>query len=1042
MDDSSLATEPPAAATAALPFSEVCKLIETLATKRVTEVKQRLLGRFIEAWRIRYGSFYPVLRLLLPHLDVERPTYRFKEATLARSYVDAIGLARESPDAQRLLKWQASWTGRNDVPRDRRRRPGTQQSSAGDLGQVVASVLQPRSTVTGSGHLTVADVNAKLDQLAHASDKKERNAVLTYFIHHCTAKEQKWITRIILKSLRCGISEHTVLGALHPDANALYNVCSDLRRVCDELNDPSVRIGTQASCVPLYMPKITAPTNGQLQSIQLFHPFKPMTCRREKLAAIPKAMDDMPFWLEEKLDGERVQLHKSGKHYRYWSRRALEQSGSYGRSPKSGSLTPHIHELFHESVANVILDGEMLAYDPVLKMMLPFGTVRSASIDQSIDNDRIRPCFMVFDIVFCNGIALVDRPLSQRHELLKKVVCENPGYLQIVPHQEAETTKELSIALDDALMRREEGIIVKNPQSIYQPHVRSPGWIKMKPEYMQSGIKDLDLLVIGGQWGGGKRGGYFGSFVCGIKEHDAASNGQTRYATFCKFGTGFSVDQMREFRQLIFEKGYNFNPESPPAWLRTTSSPRERPDMVIEPQNSFVVTINATEIIPTSYTLRFPRMISVRDDKDADDVMTAADLMALRQTGNGRLQESSPSQTIRTDEASSGKRKKQANRKLPPRKILARFTNSDGEEPQEQASEIFANCNFCVLYGDSENDKATLQRMIKSNGGSYFQDERATRDMIVVSGQKKLVVANLIKRQTHDIILPAWIRDCIQAGEQLVPEDRHYLFLRERDTEHKSREALPERQGASSVEIDTSRNTYASLPHSNENEATGRPVQGTHKHRGESAEPLPESIDGSSTTDYQTSDGELSDTSASANNDDSTTDDEGDGTFASPEMLTQHRRPPACVATHTPSIADDGDASTTDGEEATALERTPLTATPATLAPPSLDEVFSGCTIYLDRYLEPSNPETKKPFSSLDPVDIIVGFCGGVITDQLELPELTHVVVDPADLSRLEAIERAVSVPVVTANWVLACKQARKRLPPDGYSVKDDGPQE
>lgn len=205
------------------------------------------------------------------------------------------------------------------------------------------------------------------------SRNAENKAVFEILVKNYTSLENKWIVRIINKNLKIGMSESSVLPAYHQDALELFNVCSDLRKTVLDCADPTVRISTS--------------------SVTLNHPFKPMLSKRLHTAKeILDGMGGEPFWIEEKLDGERIQVHKDGENYRYWSRNSTEFTHLYGATPREGSLTPFIHPLINSKAQSLILDGEMVEYDPATQQILPFGKVKTAGGNHSADEHKTRPC--------------------------------------------------------------------------------------------------------------------------------------------------------------------------------------------------------------------------------------------------------------------------------------------------------------------------------------------------------------------------------------------------------------------------------------------------------------------------------------------------------------------------------------------------------------------------------------------------------------------------------------------------------------------------
>jgi DNA ligase 4 len=100
------------------------------------------------------------------------------------------------------------------------------------------------------------------------------------------------------------VKETTVLSVFHEDAMALFNTCSDLRRVAYELADPMKRL------------------NDDEKTVHLLQAFAPMLCKRptKRIEDTVKLMGGNEFIIEEKLDGERMQLHKKDDQYFYCSR--------------------------------------------------------------------------------------------------------------------------------------------------------------------------------------------------------------------------------------------------------------------------------------------------------------------------------------------------------------------------------------------------------------------------------------------------------------------------------------------------------------------------------------------------------------------------------------------------------------------------------------------------------------------------------------------------------------------------------------------------
>ncbi|KAL5020930.1 hypothetical protein ScPMuIL_000085 [Solemya velum] len=279
-------------------FAELCGLLEKISRTQGNDKKKRLLKEFVERWREfhktihrddeeLHDSFYPAMRLLLPHLEKERVAYGIKENMFARLLIEVLCLGKESPDAIKLLHYKAPKTARGD---------------AGDFASVAYYILKNRCPEKGT--LTIHEVNACLDGIAQNNASKKKDIVRKNILHLLTnmsAIELKWLIRMIVKELKVGLSQMSVLSVYHLDAEELYNVNNNLEKVCRLLRDPKRR--------------------AHEIGIEIYSPFTPMLGERASPEKVEKLMDGKPYFIETKYDGERMLLHKGPDGYKYFSRR-------------------------------------------------------------------------------------------------------------------------------------------------------------------------------------------------------------------------------------------------------------------------------------------------------------------------------------------------------------------------------------------------------------------------------------------------------------------------------------------------------------------------------------------------------------------------------------------------------------------------------------------------------------------------------------------------------------------------------------------------
>ncbi|KAH8548349.1 hypothetical protein BGW37DRAFT_523377 [Umbelopsis sp. PMI_123] len=724
-------------------FADFCNLLQTLSNQRGTEEKKKRLRRFVHTWRVKYGDFLPAMRLLLPQVDKNR--YRLKESRLAKAYIDALGLGRDSEDAYELLKWKLPSSSKYN-------------KSSGDFSAVAYEIIRSRSTVTVPTR-TVHETIKLLDDInASSGNEKKQSDYFKFAVTHYTAEEHRWLIRTILKDLKIGMSETSIFDVYHPQAKELYSVTSDLKKVCEKLQDPFARIGKS--------------------TIQLFHPFKPQLGQKQVPKNVKQVTHNGRFYIEEKVDGERAQMHyeKLSGEFKWFSRKATDYTDLYGSSKDSlDKLSGRISGCL--AADSLILDGELVAYDPQLDIFLPFGTLKSSALHGPFDIEDIHPCFLVFDIVYCNGVSLIDHPLEQRLEVLQAVASEKRGCISFISRKEGASFQHVVQALDEATTLRQEGIVVKNPGSIYEPGARNYSWIKVKPEYIDELRDNCDLLIVGADYGTGKRGSKLSQFLCAIRDDRKSDDENPKFATFAWIGTGYTLNELEDFS--------SYNPRSQPDWLVHPEKSSESPDMIIDYQNSIVVEVKAAEICyantyGSGYTLRFPRFVRFRPDKSWKDCMTHQDVITMKREGGQRNLNISSRQPLSQDTFLNHKKRrlaiKDANRKRKGTSLIPTQIGTDTTGIKIHTS-LFEGMTFYVVSGDESYSKAELEKVIKSHGGSYEQTAKNADYVIAGSNVNGVRIMAMIQSQEHDIILPTWIMDCVKSMDIFPISPKYTVFL-------------------------------------------------------------------------------------------------------------------------------------------------------------------------------------------------------------------------------------------------------------------------
>ncbi|KAK6272919.1 hypothetical protein POUND7_010002 [Theobroma cacao] len=768
-------------------LSVVVSLFSWIQKSKTSAKKRSKFRKFLDTF-CKPSDYLSAMRLILPSLDRERGTYGLKESVLAICLIDALGMSRDSPDALRLINWRKGGanTGAN----------------AGNFALVAAEVLQRRQG-TASGGLTIKELNDLLDRLASAESRAEKTTVLSSLINKTNGQEMKWIIMIILKDLKLGISEKSIFHEFHPDAEDLFNVTCDLKMVCEKLRDRSQR--------------------HKRQDIEVGKAVRPQLAMRVRDAAAAwKKLHGKEVLVECKFDGDRIQIHKNGTEIHYYSRNFLDHS-EYERG-MSNIIAQNI------LVDRCILDGEMLVWDTTLSRFAEFGSnqeIAKAAKD-GLDSDR-QLCYVAFDILYVGDTSVIHQSLKERHELLQKVVKPLKGRLEIlVPygalnshHPPGEPCWScLAYSVDDVerffketIENRDEGIVLKDLGSKWEPSDRSGKWLKLKPEYIHAG-SDLDVLIIGGYYGSGRRGGEVAQFLVGLADRPDPNAYPRRFVSFCRVGTGLADDELEAVVNKLkpYFRKYEYPKKTQPSFYQVTNNSKERPDVWIEsPEKlaflycalmlgkllvfgsnvyslcsisccrSIILSINSdirtirSEVFAAPYSLRFPRIDRVRYDKPWHECLNVQSFVELVHSSNGTTQKG----TVQGDVQDGKSRYKEHTRKAEKKAVSivpSHFIQTDTSSVKGETL-IFTNLIFYFVNVPPTYSLDSFHKIIVEHGGMFSMNLNKSVTHCVAAESKgiKYQAAKL----HGEIIHYSWVLDCCSQKMLLPLQPKYFLFLSE-----------------------------------------------------------------------------------------------------------------------------------------------------------------------------------------------------------------------------------------------------------------------
>ncbi|HOI40393.1 MAG TPA: ATP-dependent DNA ligase [Methanobacterium sp.] len=458
-----------------------------------------------------------------------------------------------------------------------------QMRETGDIGQAAEELYHKKSQVTlFTQPLTIEKVHQNLVKMANISGKRAQFKKIDYLMELLSAaspQEAKYLTRTVLEELRVGVGDGTIRDAI----SQAFNVPPEVTERAHMLTNDMGLVAEVAL--------MQGEEGLRDLTLKPGKPVKPMLAQLSP--GIKQSIEEMGWAIcETKYDGIRVQIHRYGGKIDVFTRRlenishALPEIADYIQT----SLPDHDFIVEGEIIAS--RDGKPISFQYMLQRVR-----RKYEVEKMVS--KIPLTLYLFDLLYYREPVL-DEPLEERRKILESIVKPDPGKLEL-SRQVKVTPDEIEKANDlfeASIKGGHEGIMIKDPHAPYMPGIRGKKMLKLKAE-----PETLDLVVVGGTYGTGKRAHLIGSYLMAIQDENNQLKALAYAATGLDDKTLLELSDMVE-PLIISKKGREVKIE---------------PSIILEIAFSEIVESPESE---TGYSLRFPVVKRIRNDRGLDEIDT------------------------------------------------------------------------------------------------------------------------------------------------------------------------------------------------------------------------------------------------------------------------------------------------------------------------------------------------------------------------------------------------------------------------------------
>ena len=502
----------------------------------------------------------------------------------------------------------------------------------GDLGKLTEKLKNEQPSFE-EREMNIKEVFDGLKAIASANgpgSQDEKVRQLGALVRQLDPLSSRYVVRIPVGQMRLGFSDMTILDSLswmisenkslRPTLQGAYHVHPDLGYIGQILKEKGIE------SVKKVEPQIFTPI---------------IMMRAERLSSGDEIIEKIgDCIIEPKFDGFRLQIHKKGNEVKLFTRGLEDATYMYPDIVEGVKKEISAHE--------AVFEGEAIGYVPSTNSFLPFQETVQRKRKHGIDEKALEIPLKLFsfDLLYCDGISFISTAYTERRKKLQSIMTDESEAathtILLAKSDHVSDGHAIELMFDDAITKGLEGIVAKKLDGHYEPGARGWNWIKFKRSYSSKIEDTIDCLVLGFDFGKGKRASFgIGAFLVGVYDEK-----EDVYVTLAKIGTGLKDDEWIELKEksdiltvkdlpvrYSVDKGMYCDVWISPEIVveikadEITRSPIHTAGRIMKPSKSG----SSTEVDTPGYALRFPRLQRFRNDKTPEDITTLKEIESMFQ---------------------------------------------------------------------------------------------------------------------------------------------------------------------------------------------------------------------------------------------------------------------------------------------------------------------------------------------------------------------------------------------------------------------------